>query len=286
MRHAAPEEIVAFRDGESVDPEIDRHIRTCSFCRLKLGQARWVRANICSEGRKPDGPTPTRDEIGAYIDEALDTDEMVRVETHIRADTKLLALFDKLLKMSLELKNPLPDPKHVEELKAKLRGPQLLGRLRIFITDRFKQVFHPVRPGEEAHRRAMLSVADSGEILACREAPPSIDALLPLFCSSHAPAPPPPPGPSRPRVIDTGRWLIRAVTSGTVSETILELVIEEIKSGKPVPSIPVKLEPGWDDPILVLTNESGSVRLPLPEGESRLEIGEGPELALELSAEL
>ena len=285
MKHAAPEEIVAFRDGESIDPEMDRHIRTCSFCRRKLGQARWVRTHTCSEGQKPDGPTPTRDEIAAYLDEALDEREMARVETHIRADDHCLAVFDKLLKMSLELQNPLPDAERVDELKAKLRRPKLLGRLRIFITDRFKQVFHPVRPGEPAIGRSMKMKEEASGPLPCMEASASTYDLLSV-CEEHDGAPLPPPGPSRPRVIDTGRWLIRAVTSGTVSETILELVIEETNTGNPVPGIQVKLDPDWSDPIHARTDEKGSVRLPLPEGESRLEIGEGPELALEVSAEL
>lgn len=285
MKHAAPEQIVAFRDGELIDHEVGSHIRNCPLCRRQLGEARWVRTHTQSHVLMPTGPTPTRDEIAAYLDEALDQQEMARVETHLRADEHCLAIFDQLLMMSLKLKDPIPSAEYVDALKTRLREPKLLGKLRVFVTDRFKQVFHPARPGESALGRAMKMVTEESGVLPCMEASAS-------FCEQRAEdegfasSPPPPPGPSNPRLIDTGRWLIRAVSSGTDGDAILELRIEDAQSGDPVPGIVLMLEPGWDDPVHALTDENGSVRLPLPEGDSRLEIGEGPELVLEISAEL
>jgi hypothetical protein len=288
MKHAAPEQIVAFRDGELLDPEVEGHIRNCPLCRRQLGEARWVRTHTLSNILKPRGPLPTHDEIAAYLDEALDEREMDRVEIHIRVNDHLLAVFDKLLLSSMKLESPLPVKEKVDELKARLRGPRLLGRLRIFITDRFKQVFHPARPMEPEH----LLWEMFGKRI------PDADALLPwmepyLSCSKAnavtadlTAAPPPPPGPSSPRLIDAGRWLIRAVTSERDGEARLELVIEDAKSGQPVEKLPVRLEPGRDDPVHSMTDEKGSVLLPLPEGDSRLEIGEGPRMVLEIIADL
>ena len=48
----------------------------------------------------------------------------------------------------------------------------------------------------------------------------------------------------------------------------------------------LRLEPGWDDPVETLTDTKGAASFPLPEGNSRLEIGEGPELVLEIDADL
>ncbi len=286
MTHAAPEQIVAFRDGELNDPEIEGHIRSCPLCRRQLGEARWVRNHTQSHLLMPRGPVPTTDEVAAYLDDALDEQEMERVETHIRSNDLLLAVFDKLLMLSMKLESPLPSKDKVDELKAMLRGPRLLGRLRVFVTDRFKQVFHPARPGEPALGREMkMLLADSDAIMPCMEASTN------FYCDRTevfdiAAAPPPPPGPSNPRLIDAGRWLIRAVTSERDGEARLELVIEDAKSGQPVEKLPVRLEPGWDDPVHAMTDEKGSVLFPLPEGDSRLEIGEGPQMVLEINADL
>jgi hypothetical protein len=286
MKHAAPEEVVAFRDGEPLDREVERHIRACPFCRRQLGEARWVRAHTQSHRLEAHGPDPTRDEIAAYLDEALDQEEMARVESHIRSSDRHLASFEKLLTLSMALEDPLPGPEQVEELKAKLREPKRLGKLRVFITDRFKQVFHPARPGAPAPSRAIRLAAASDGLLPCMEASVDCAKFLMDTSANCDTSPPPPPGPSRPRVIDTGGWLIRAVTSGAMGDVLLELTVEEAESGQPQPEIPVKLVPEWDDPISARTDRKGSVRLPLTDGDSLLEIGEGPRMVLEIDASL
>jgi hypothetical protein len=285
MKHALPEEIVAFRDGELTDREVEGHIRNCPLCRRQLGEARWVRTHTMSHHLLPSGSVPSRDEIAGYLDEALDEREMTRVETHIRVSDKLLAIFDKMLMLSMKLEDPVPRPEYVKELKAKLRGPRLLGRLRVFVTDRYKQVFHPARTGEPIHARAVAMLLDARQPLPCMEEELCCSTESQV-CEDRVAAPPPPPKPSNPRLIDTGRWLIRAVTRGTVGEALLELVIEESTSGNPVPKVPLKLVPEWDDPVHALTDGKGSARIPLPDGDSSLEIGEGPDLVLEINAEL
>jgi hypothetical protein len=285
MKHALPEQIVAFRDGELTDHKVEGHIRNCPLCRRQLGEARWVRTHTLSHILKPRGPKPTHDEISAYLDEALDEKEMDRVEIHIRTSDHILAVFDKLLMLSMKLEHPLPNADMVADLKAKLRGPRLLGRLRVFVTDRYKQVFHPARTVKPIHARAVRMLQEEGQPLPCMEAELCYSKEPPV-CKDSAAAPPPPPKPSNPRLIDTGRWLIRAVTRGTVGEALLELVIEESTSGSPVPKVPLKLVPESDDPVHALTDGKGSARIPLPDGESSLEIGEGPDLILEINAEL
>ncbi len=245
-----------------------------------------MRTHTLSHILKPHGPKPTHDEIAAYLDEALDEREMERVETHIRSNDHFLAVFDKLLILSMKLEAPLPSKESLEKLKVQLRGPRFLGRLRVFFTDRFKQVFHPARTSEPAHARALKMLAETDSPLPCMDATAYSEEKLSV-CEDRALAPPPPPpGASNPRLIDTGRWLIRAVTSGRKGEAILELVIEDAKSGQPVPMIPVRLEPGWEDPVHARTDEKGSVRLPLPDGDSRLEIGKGPQMVLDINADL
>jgi len=302
MKHASPAEIIAYRDGELRDKETRRHISACPLCRRVLNDVRWLRTHMQPAGHCPFGPEPTTDEIAAYLDEALDQHEMERVERHIRSSDRLLATFDKLLTASMKLDQPLPSPSSVEKLKARLRGPRLLGRLRIGIKDGFRQLFRPAKPGELATGRAMLAMTAEPmmasspmieEESAMRKEADYFDAICcerekfdiaPL--ESRPEPPPPPPKPSPPKRIEAGRWTIRLVTRGTADDPRLELEIVASDTNKPAANVPLRLEPGWDDPVEALTDVKGKADFPLPDGDSRLEIGKGPELVLEIDADL
>jgi len=286
MKHAAPEEIVAFRDRELDDPEVERHIRGCPLCRRQLGEARYVRTHICSEMLAASGPTPGRDEIAAYLDEALDEKEMARVEIHIRGDDGCLAVFDTLLSATMALDDPVPSAAHVARLKRSLREPRLAGKLRVFITDRFKQVFHPVKTGQRAFGRELKMKLDPDKPLPCRDATVMACMEAPGETSPAAPRCHHRYEPSKPRLIDSGDWIIRAVSSGRPGRAFIELTIEDADGGTPVPDVPVKLDPEWEETTTAVTDEQGVVRLPLPDGESRLEVGAGPDLLVEIHADI
>lgn len=303
MKHATPAEIVAYRDGELRDEETRRHISACPLCRRVLGDVRWLRMHMRPAENLGYGPEPTTDEIAAYLDEALDQWEMERVEGHIRSNDRLLAIFDKLLAASMKLEQPLPSKASIQKLKARLRGPRLLGRLRVYVKDGFRLFFRPAGPGELAGGRAMVAMAMEVEPLMSapihEDEPPIRKSSVRqeyLFSvkevddfdllEKRVEPPPPPPKPSRPKRIDAGRWKMWLVTGGTTDAPRLELTIVETDSNQPAAKLPLRLEPGWDDPVEALTDEKGQADFPLPDGDSTLEIGEGPELVLEIDADL
>ena len=296
MRHATQEQILAYRDGELTDTEMERHLRVCPLCRRELENAKWLRAHLPSGSGKASGPVPNRDEIAAYLDEALDDSEMQRVEIHIRNNESCLVILNQLLAASLDLKDPVPSASHVEALKERLKKrPRVLGRLMIFIGDQLEQLFLPAefeldtklrseRVPEMGFISARLAMEDSTTTLGSvnQEALSFESSLSSAEQSAAPPRSTAPPEPTPPEVLDAGRWRIRVVTRARASEMVLELTITDSESGEPTQRLPVRLKPERNEPISAETDKVGRIRLSLPDGSARLEIGRGPDLILDI----
>src|SRR5437763_16834045 len=53
--HLNGKQIVAFRDGESTDPDVARHLESCEFCRQEMESARLLASLLTAVGEPAEG---------------------------------------------------------------------------------------------------------------------------------------------------------------------------------------------------------------------------------------
>ncbi|MBI2357338.1 MAG: zf-HC2 domain-containing protein [Deltaproteobacteria bacterium] len=124
MPHLTPEQLMAYRDGESQDPGVERHLASCESCRRKLADSRLLALLArAAEPGPPPSSHPSPEKLAAYHDQTLSRSQTLNVEKHLRSCEPCLT---QLIMLRRDLAVPAeysPDEALVERVKSRFRPP-------------------------------------------------------------------------------------------------------------------------------------------------------------------
>jgi len=303
MIHLSTMQLLAVRDGRSVDRELLVHLVSCSECQAAFDDTRWILALRRAREAVVAGEHLTDDEITAFVERALPDDRMKRMRAHVRDCDRCMAYYGR--QRTINRRDSYSSPSAVAVASTlKTFRPNPIRRLGVLLLKRLGQgveiVFQPTRamwadgtaatlgpPGVEqaprverpsARRRrlgARLSrlvperrVREADDELLSAEDAAVYDHGMPKR-EAAAPA-------AGSAAIDAGPWRLVLTGDRGPDGPRVNIGIFDGESGSAVPGVPLRLKSGKRTIARVTTGDDGHAELsPVPDG-AEIIVGDAP----------
>lgn len=305
--HLSSTQLLAVRDGRSVERELLVHLVSCPECQAAFDDTRWTLVLRRAREAVVEGEHLTDDELTAYVERALPEDRLISIRSHLRGCDRCTAFYGRQRAINRRDGYRSPTPQAVAETMARFR-PNPIRRLGVLLLRRLGQgvelVFrpktmswtdglvagagtrgisetpHPSRPSarfrrlkSESSRRTQRRYArDPDEFAGLSDEAAAFDLR---FQEREAEA-----GPAGTAVVDAGPWRL-VLTGGRAAEgTFVGISIVDGESGTPAAGIPVRLTSGMWTVAKLTTGDDGHAKLsPVPDG-AEIIVGDDPRFRL------
>jgi hypothetical protein len=126
-KHLSREQLIAFRDGELEDRQAIEHLAGCPDCQRAFDDSRWLLALARIREEASESEHPDRDELSAYLSQALSSRRAEGIARHLRTCDLCLARYHRLRRAEAALDYSSPAPALLRATQRRFRSrPRIL----------------------------------------------------------------------------------------------------------------------------------------------------------------